>query len=1410
MTTAANELEARKIHLADLTPERIASIDAKLHVLVPPEARRTPSEPLPQLLDPADRLAFDLAQGIVRRSDHCDDDGFATKSGDALVAHIRSAPFECIGRLFSTAPGSVRFAAYRARNMVDVARATESLAITYGGTNVTNLRELFLFLRAGYFVAFYEEEDLDWADRREEIDTAVVAALDAFVDNAHFYDATKEHGEVLWQAITCMDSSEQQARYLPVVKSWLRRWKPEYADVRALRSAVNRLFTVLFRGHWQQAFVDAVAADTALVELLRDFALQDWMLDTPAEYMASNAGRELARFGQYRDAPIHPHVQAGVKNILDRYEAYGEGRSIWIATAGTVTYHDDCEDYQICGFEVEMEARILDIKHACGDTVSIRAQTLTGEQLDRACALLERQESEFHFWLRTGGEPVADDHNTDLEVVVFEDSANYATYSGLFFGNATNNGGIYLEGNPSNPSNTARFIAYVQTAFEDKPIWNLEHEQVHYLDGRFNLYGSFSNYGINSHKTVWWLEGLAEYLSKGDANATAVEIGRAGDRRLSNVVETIYSDGTNAVYRWSYLAVRFMFERYRDEVDVFLTYLRRGDYDGYLAYLDDSIGARYDPEWAEWLTDVAATEDGTLQFLELPRTLAVEEDSSASYEVRLATQPAADVTVEVRVPDNLTVDKQMLTFTARNWDVPQTVTVTAGADDNTLDDTVTLAHTASSGGYVVTASLTVTVVDSAPTVSFADAVVSAPEGSTVRLTIGIDESRATPTTIGYVQVEDDDPATSDADDDDHNGVDGAVRIAAGETEATFEIAIHDDSDIEPARETFIVALEPATFSEFRPGVTRAAVVIEEGVCDRTPAVRDQLRESRHCSTVSDIDLAEIHLLNLYRRLDGHLQAGDLSGLTGMGDLRLSSNRLAALPATVFAGLSNLRFLYLYDNGLSALPNGLFDGLKRLKWLYLDYNNIAGLPDGIFEGLANLTKLRLQNNPGAPFTLTLDWLRTDATDHAAPEPATIVASLREGAPFDMEVGISATNGGLSADTVRIPAGATRSAPVTVDALGAGATRVAFDAAPAVPDTLCHYGIPCFNGIATAAGKALVLFEIPQAPVQPPATMRGADVVRIELVDLFPDAQGEHPAYAAESSDPALASVTVRDGVLTLVAGEPGGEGVVTITVTATGRDGSITTRTFSVTIRPRAASEATVHLFPSTFDALRQGFVRVINRSTEGGEVDIAAYEESGRSRPPVSLAIGPGETEHFNSDDLEQGNAGKGLSNGIGAGEGDWLLKISSDLDIEVLSYMRTGDGFLTAMHDVVVLQGYRGHVPIFNPASNRNQRSRLRLINPGIEVATVTIAGIDDNGDSPGSDVRVSIPAGAARTMASAELESGGPGFQGSLGDGKGKWRLLVTSDLPVTVVNLLESPTGHLTNLSTTPNRSERDRIR
>ena len=224
---------------------------------------------------------------------------------------------------------------------------------------------------------------------------------------------------------------------------------------------------------------------------------------------------------------------------------------------------------------------------------------------------------------------------------------------------------------------------------------------------------------------------------------------------------------------------------------------------------------------------------------------------------------------------------------------------------------------------------------------------------------------------------------------------------------------------------------------------------------------------------------------------------------------------------------------------------------------------------------------------------------------------------------------------------------------------------------------------------------------------------------------------------------------------------------------------------AATANPDVSHVTRVPLFPAASDDQREGFVRVVNRSAEAGEISIAAIDDAGmRVEGPV-LGMGAGETRHFNSADLEDGNPAKGLTGGTGPGTGDWRLQLSSELDFEVLAYVRTADGFLTAMHDVVE-RGLHGHrVATFNPGRNSRQRSLLRLINPGETETGVTISAMDDAGMAAAGTVALALPARGARTLTAAELESaetrtgtaGETALDGELGTGNGKWQLLVAS---------------------------------
>ena len=79
-------------------------------------------------------------------------------------------------------------------------------------------------------------------------------------------------------------------------------------------------------------------------------------------------------------------------------------------------------------------------------------------------------------------------------------------------------------------------------------------------------------------------------------------------------------------------------------------------------------------------------------------TVTEQDTTGDGYTVVLDTEPTANVTVTVagHAGTDVTPNPATLTFTASNWDAAQTVTVTAGDDADTADDTVALTHSAAS------------------------------------------------------------------------------------------------------------------------------------------------------------------------------------------------------------------------------------------------------------------------------------------------------------------------------------------------------------------------------------------------------------------------------------------------------------------------------------------------------------------------------------------------------------------------------------------------------------------------------------------------------------------------------------------------------------------------------------------
>ena len=138
----------------------------------------------------------------------------------------------------------------------------------------------------------------------------------------------------------------------------------------------------------------------------------------------------------------------------------------------------------------------------------------------------------------------------------------------------------------------------------------------------------------------------------------------------------------------------------------------------------------------------------------------------------------------------------------------------------------------------------------------------------------------------------------------------------------------------------------------------------QGVCDRTPQVRDRLVQTigvSSCAEVTTKHLADVTGLSLWVSGVSMLQEGDFDGLSSLEELNLMGNALTTLPRKVFRGLDSVQRIYLAQNQLSSLPEGVFQGLSSLQYLHLAQNPLSSLPQTIFHGLSSLQHLRLEEN-----------------------------------------------------------------------------------------------------------------------------------------------------------------------------------------------------------------------------------------------------------------------------------------------------------------------------------------------------------------------------------------------------------------------------------------------------------------
>ena len=323
--------------------------------------------------------------------------------------------------------------------------------------------------------------------------------------------------------------------------------------------------------------------------------------------------------------------------------------------------------------------------------------------------------------------------------------------------------------------------------------------------------------------------------------------------------------------------------------------------------------------------------------------LTVNEGLPGSYTVVLDSQPTANVTVTPSRTgsSDVTFSPPTLTFTTRNWNTVQEVTVTAAQDSDAVDDSATISHAVTGGDYVG-----VTVESVVVTVNDDDTVETAAELDRAALVALYDNA----------------------------GGDGWYLTTNWKTSQPLSawFGVTTDSD---GRVT-VLHLNSINMVGTLPAQLGNLTALEQLDLAASPQLTGQIPDLSGLTSLQQLFLYENQLTGEIPNWLGSLTAltlvalsgnqlegaiPDLSNLSSLETLNLAGNELTGEIPDLLGSLTALEFLNLSGNELTgAIPDSL-GSLTALEFLYLSHNELTGaIPDSL-GSLTALELLRLSHN-----------------------------------------------------------------------------------------------------------------------------------------------------------------------------------------------------------------------------------------------------------------------------------------------------------------------------------------------------------------------------------------------------------------------------------------------------------------
>ena len=399
-------------------------------------------------------------------------------------------------------------------------------------------------------------------------------------------------------------------------------------------------------------------------------------------------------------------------------------------------------------------------------------------------------------------------------------------------------------------------------------------------------------------------------------------------------------------------------------------------------------------------------EKHTADLVITPTPLAVTEGDvdGATYTVALASEPTGDVTVTIsgHSGTDLALDKNVLTFTADDWDSPQSVKATAAHDDDAVDDPETLTHTASGADYdSLSKDLPVTITDDAPatvTVSFGAATYTVVEGASVTVTVDLDLDPERQVTIPITATNEDGATNAD-----YSSVPANVTFNSGDTSKTFTFTATQDTDDDDGERVKLA------FGTLPNGVT-AGTTSETVVSITDDDVPDDVKVSFAASTYT---VAEGASVTVTVDLDLDPEQTVTIPITATNEGGATNADYSSVPNSVTfeSGDTSKTFTF------TATQDTIDDDGERVKFTF------GALPTGVTAGATSETVVSITDDD-APDDVKVSFAASTYTV-AEGASVTVTVDLDLDPERTVTIPITVTNedGATNADYSSVPANVT---------------------------------------------------------------------------------------------------------------------------------------------------------------------------------------------------------------------------------------------------------------------------------------------------------------------------------------------------------------------------------------------------